>query len=188
MTRRISVVVAVVVASGCELNITAPTPGGASSTNTITITPPPTPPTPPTPPSPTNPIPPTPGTPIQPIGSIPSYGASVLASTAASYGAALAASCQATHGAAAWAFMDTLIYRLRQAAGDPRWGYVCRGGNCNDPSGDVIAYLASGAAPGAGARGTFGIDVIGNHCGAAPVATWQEMPYDPNGVWSGTRF
>jgi hypothetical protein len=187
MTRAAPVVVAVaVVVSGCELNLTSPSPGSVTSTNTINID---LPPTPPTPPTPTNPIPPAPGTPVPtPIGAIPSYGASVLAATAASYGAALAASCQTTHGAAAWTFLDTLLIRLRQAAGDPRWGYVCRGGNCSDPSGDVIAYLASGAAPAAGARGTFGIDVIGNHCGAAPVATWQEMPYDPSGVWSGTRF
>jgi hypothetical protein len=183
MRRCLVAAVALVVSLGCELNITAPTPAGASSTNTIHVD---IPPTPPLPPAPTPPaLPPTPGQPTP--GTLPSYGQSVLQATAAAFPQLVASSCQITHGAAAWQFMDTLITRLKLAAGDARWGYICRNGNCGDPSPDVVGYLGSGAVPSTGARGTFGIDVIQGHCGT-PVAVWNELGYDPAGTWSGTRY
>jgi hypothetical protein len=168
----------------CRIEVTSPTP---TQTTTVTVEVPETPPTPPTPnpPSPSPPTPP-PGTPT-PVP-LPSYGAGVLQSYAASpTGAAhLATSCQATHGAAAWAFLDGLLGQLRAVSGDPRWGYVCRS-TCADLSGDVIAYLGSGVTPSPGARGTWGVDVIGGHCGSMPAATWNVLGYDAAGTWTGTR-
>jgi len=126
---------------------------------------------------------PPPGTSPTPI---PSGAQATAQAYAASHGSQLAASCQATQGTAAWAYLDGLVGALR--ATDPRWGYVCVSGTCANPSGDVIAFLGSGASPVPGARGTWGVDVIVSHCGPMPTASWNVLGYDPAGVWTGSRM
>lgn len=173
------VILACLPLAACRFDLTAPTPANQTQTTQVTVTPPPTPPTPPTPPSPPTPLPPG-GNPVP----IPTTAQAVAANYAATAGAALVASCQTTQGEAAWQYLDGLLVTLR--ANDARWGYVCRAGNCADLSGDVIAYLGSGAPPIAGARGTWGVDVISGHCGPTPMTTWNVLGYDAQGVW-GTR-
>lgn len=182
-TRTLLLLVLGVGAAACDFNLTSPTPTQQTQTTNVTVTPPPTPPTPPTPTVPTPPATGTPpGTAPQPL---PANAQGIAAAYAAQYPALLAASCQATSGPAAWQYLDGLVAALR--ATDQRWGYVCRYGACSDISADVIAYLGGGGTPVRGAQGTWGVDVITNHCAANPTAGWNVLGYDPTGVWSPTR-
>ena len=95
----------------------------------------------------------------------------------------LAGSCQLTHGEAAWAFLDGLIALLRQR--DARWGYLCKDANCSKVAADIVAYQA-----GAGDRGFWIVDVIGNHCpnpGDVVEVRWGVLPFETVRRWSGTR-
>jgi hypothetical protein len=108
-------------------------------------------------------------------------GAEQIARTIATNNPALVLqSCQDVFGEAAWSFMDRVVAALK--ATDQRWGYLCKRGDCADISRDVIAYRATSDETGA-----HGIDIIGGHCGANPVFTWNVIGYDPAAIWRATR-
>ncbi|HAH08160.1 MAG TPA: hypothetical protein DCM05_16820 [Elusimicrobia bacterium] len=44
-----------------------------------------------------------------------------------------------------WTFPDAVVDELRR--GDLRWGYLCRRGNCGDPSHDVLCYYCGPGQP-----------------------------------------
>jgi hypothetical protein len=146
-------------------------------------------------PQPGNPTPtPTPGTPApgtatrapDPPGGgtlpLPTYGQSVLQTYAASsVGAAALLNACPTSGSSSWAFMDGLVDQLRQR--DTRWGYLCRRGNCFDPSNDVVAYHATSGPEITGTAGVIGVDVIGDLCGTN-TAQWLPSAFDPAGLWT----
>jgi hypothetical protein len=95
----------------------------------------------------------------------------------------LAHSCQDRDGTAAWQFMDAIVTALK--ARDTRWGYLCKNGNCNDISKDVIAYRATNDN-----TGVWGVDIIGSHCAVPPARstfTWNVLGFDPVAVWKETR-
>ena len=52
-----------------------------------------------------------------------------------------------------WQFMDKIVERLNER--DPRWGYICVGGNCDDISTDTIGYLCDDSD-----TGTIPVDII----------------------------
>ena len=166
--------------AACDIRLDTPTaPGAVTQTTTVTVTPPA-----PAPPTPAPGDPGLPGASPVPIP-IPANAQAIASAYALQYAGLLKSSCQATHGPAAWQYLDGLVIALRNA--DPRWGYVCKYGSCADISADVIAYLGSGTTPVRGARGTWGVDVIGDHCGPSPSASWQVMAYDAQGVWTPAR-
>lgn len=129
-------------------------------------------------PNPTAPVPnPTTGgtdTPLQ----LPNNAQGIAQGFALANGALLQKECQAIYGETAWQFMDSLISTLK--ATDPRWGYMVK--TNGQISQDVIAYRAT-----ADDIGSWGVDVIVDHCGSASFA-WQNLGFDPNAKWSGTRF
>ena len=114
---------------------------------------------------------------------LPTYGQSVTQTYAASAAgqAALANSCPTGNSSTTWAFMDGLVDQLRQR--DSRWGYLCKRGNCFDPSADVVAYHATAGPDVTGAAGVIGVDVIGDLCGAA-TPQWFPMAFDPAAIWT----
>lgn len=116
---------------------------------------------------------------------VPAYAEGVTRAFAAQNANLLQNSCQDSSGDAAWAFMDGVVSALR--ARDTRWGYVCKFNNCSDPSRDVIAYHAATGPDVAGASGTIGIDIIGDHCGEAPVVQWTVFAFDPGGLFTPRR-
>lgn len=84
----------------------------------------------------------------------------------------LANSCQNAGGS--WAFMDGVVAALQ--AVDPRYGYNAKRGNVDDPSQDAISYYTGPlSSMTAGSIEVFVFDIIGNHCGADPVPTWQNV-------------
>lgn len=114
---------------------------------------------------------------------IPSDAETIAAAVAAARQFDLLHSCQDRDGAAAWNYMDAIVSALR--ARDPRWGYLCKGGDCNTISKDVIAYRATDDT-----IGVWGVDIIGSHCAVPPdrsTATWNVLGFDPVGVWRATR-
>jgi len=73
-----------------------------------------------------------------------------------------------------WGFMDIVVNTLR--ASDPRWGYNCKRGNCDDPSHDAIFYYGGPGAPTNGASTGWIFDVINSLCppgNASP--SWQDQ-------------
>ncbi len=103
-------------------------------------------------------------------GPLPGYGASVVQAVARAHPGALQNSCQ-DHGGS-WQFMDMVVDTLRTY--DTRWGYNGKRGNANDPSHDVVAYNY-GSGPDQGSTQVYIIDVIGGHCGSAPVPAWIDV-------------
>jgi hypothetical protein len=95
----------------------------------------------------------------------------------------LAHSCQDRDGVNAWQFMDAIVTALK--AKDTRWGYLCKNGNCQDISKDVIAYRATNDN-----TGVWGVDIIGSHCAIPPdrsTFTWNVLGFDPLAIWKETR-
>jgi len=135
-----------------------------------------------------NPVFPVPGTPVPnpPNGTpevpltIPTNAQGIAQGVATANPQQIAQSCQATHGAAAWAFLDTVVKTLQ--AGDARWGYVGRSGSCAEIRQDVIGYRAT-----SDNLGTWGVDIIVNHCGASPAFGWNVLGFDSNGRWCASR-
>lgn len=129
-------------------------------------------------PNPTAPVPnPTTGgmdTPLQ----LPANAEGIARGFALANPTLLQKECQAIYGESAWQFMDSLISTLK--ATDPRWGYMVK--TTGQISQDVIAYRAT-----SDDIGSWGVDVIVDHCGSASFA-WQNLGFDPNAKWSGTRF
>jgi hypothetical protein len=184
MPRRLLLVAALALGA-CRYDPTPTGPTTVTQTTTVTTT---------YPPPPVAPVPtptPTPGgssssprTPDPVTGGtlpLPTYGPSVLQSYAASAAgaAALANACPGTP--TSWAFLDGLVDQLRQK--DARWGYLCKRGNCFDPSADVIAYHATSGPDITGTAGVIGVDVIGDLCGSN-AAQWSPLAFDPAGLWS----
>lgn len=139
-----------------------------------------------------NPQFPLPGTPIAnpvvPGGTetplpIPADAQAIATAAAATKQYELSRSCQDRDGALAWAFMDAIVAAL--AARDPRWGYFCKAGDCNNISKDVIAYRAT-----TDTIGAWGVDIIGSHCAVPPdrsTFTWHVIGFDPVAAWKATR-
>lgn len=185
--RRVPVILVLAVLAACRYLPPGPTgPTTVTQTTTVTSTFPPT-PTAPTPGTPT-PGTPTPGTgtrvPDPPSGGtlpLPTYGQTVLQQYAASSAGAAALINACPTGVASWAFLDGLLDQLRQR--DTRWGYLCRRGNCFDPSNDVIAYHATSGPEITGTAGVIGVDVIGDLCGTN-TAQWLPAAFDPAALWT----
>lgn len=184
--RRCSTLALVLLVSACDYPPVPPT-GPTVVTQTVTTTvnqpqPAPTPTPTPTPgggPTGTNRTP-------DPVAGgtlpLPVYGQSVLQVYAASsVGAAALLNACPTSGSGSWAFMDGLIDQLRQR--DTRWGYLCKRGNCQDPSNDVLAYHATAGPEQTGAAGVIGVDVIGDLCGGN-VAQWLPAAFDAAALWT----
>lgn len=168
---------------GCDINITAPTITN-TLTNDVRVT------------NdthdvvnfnPTNPT--TPTNPTSPIvdNTLPLPADAQAIATAVANSAAgqlyLAHSCQDRDGVNAWQFMDAIVTALKSR--DTRWGYLCKNGNCQDISKDVIAYRATNDNVGA-----WGVDIIGSHCAVPPdrsTFTWNVLGFDPMAVWKETR-
>ncbi len=130
----------------------------------------------------TTPNPTNPAEPESPLA-IPADAQATATAVASLRAADLAKSCQDTYGAAAWTFLDAIVTALK--AKDPRWGYLCKRGDCTDISRDVIAYRAT-----ADTTGLWAVDIIGNHCPVAPAVstfTWQVLGFDPLAMWKATR-
>jgi len=187
--RAAALLVALLVLAACRWEPTPTGPTTVTQTTTVTTTYPPPPVTPvpgvPTPGG-TNPPTSTPTrTPDPAAGGtlpLPVYGQTVLQSYAASTaGAAALVNACPTGGSSAWAFLDGLVDQLRQR--DTRWGYLCKRGNCFDPSADVIAYHATAGPEITGTAGVIGVDVIGDLCGGN-VAQWLPAAFDPAGLWT----
>ena len=184
MTRSL-VVVACVALVACRWDVPPTGPTTVTQTVTTTVSNQPVPPAAPTP----APGTPTPGSPTRtpdpPNGGtlpLPVYGQQVLQTYAASStGAAALLNACPTSANASWAFMDGLVDQLRQR--DQRWGYLCRRGNCFDPSNDVIAYHATSGPEITGVAGVIGVDVIGDLCGTN-TAQWLPSAFDPAGLWT----
>lgn len=174
-------IVLAILAAGCRFDLTSPSPPTQTQTTNVSVTPPPT---PPTPVPPTTTIPPGNGSPGTPLP-LPVTGQSIASQYAAAYAGLLATSCQAAFGPSAWQYLDGLVAALR--ATDQRWGYVCKYGQCSDISADVIGYLGVGT-PIRGAQGMHSVDVIANHCGTMPAASWNPLGYDATGTWAPSRF
>ena len=118
---------------------------------------------------------------------LPAGAEATVRSLGAQFPQLVTQSCQAVFGASAWAFLDKVIDTLRVT--DVRWGYVCKYGNCSDTSGDVIAYHATAGPDISGARGTWEVDILGNHCadpGMTTTVQWNVIGFSAAGVW-GTR-
>jgi hypothetical protein len=188
MPRIIPVVALLVAVTGCNFR-DVPT-GATTVTQTTTVTttyPPPVAPTPT--PAPggggTNPPGSSTRTPDPASGGtlpLPTYGQTVLQQYAASSaGAAALVNACPTGGTSSWAFMDGLVDQLRQR--DTRWGYLCRRGNCFDPSNDVVAYHATAGPEITGTAGVIGVDVIGDLCGGN-TAQWLPAAFDPAALWT----
>lgn len=111
---------------------------------------------------------------------IPAGAQNTATTYALNNAALLARSCQDLYGENAWAFLDGMVRTL--AATDPRWGYVVKS-NTGAISRDVIGYRATSSN-----RGTWGIDVIVDHCGPTSTFAWNVLGLDANLQWSGTRF
>ena len=58
-----------------------------------------------------------------------------------------------------WKFMDTIVEKLNET--DPRWGYTCVGGDCEDISTDTLGFLCNNTD-----KGTAPIDIIDNTDGS----------------------
>ena len=174
--------------SACDISFSAPSPtinitnlntNNNDSHDTFNFNPtvpPPT--TTPTPPGTTEPAP---GTTLP----IPADAQSIATAAANSNQGAfyLSQSCQDKFGAAGWNFMDFIVTALK--AKDTRWGYLCKNGNCNDISKDVIAYRATNDT-----IGLWAVDIIGNHCPVSPAVstfTWNVLGFDPAAIWKETR-
>ena len=112
---------------------------------------------------------------------LPTYGQTVLQVYAASSVGAAALLNACPTSTSSWAFMDGLIDQLRQR--DTRWGYLCKRGNCQDPSADVIAYHATAGPEQTGVAGVIGVDVIGDLCGSN-AAQWLPSAFDAAGLWT----
>ena len=195
MRDRVVTVAAIVLVTGCELNISqpaAPTPTAApapvsapitiSNTNTNTNTDTsdrsdtetPGPGT-------------TPGSTVPPgaVIPLPAYGEEVTRSVSASNPSLILNSCEGATGASAWTFLDLVIDTLQ--ARDPRWGYLCKDASCTKVAADIVAYRAS-----SGTTGIWIVDVIGNHCpgagtGDVPTVRWGVLPFETARPWTGTR-
>lgn len=106
---------------------------------------------------------------------LPTYGKAVVDSVARAFPEYLRNSCQ-DHPGGTWEFMDWAVDTLRTH--DLRWGYNGKRGNTFDPSKDAIAYHR-GPGPevvnGVGSTEVYIIDIIGGHCGASPVPTWNDV-------------
>lgn len=138
-------------------------------------------PAPVTPTTPTTPT--TPGTDVTlPLPS-DAQATAALAASSSQAQFYLAHSCQDRDGLGAWQFLDFIVTALKSK--DPRWGYLCKAGNCADISRDVIAYRATNDN-----FGVWAVDIIGNHCPIAPAVstfTWQVLGFDPAAVWKESR-
>jgi hypothetical protein len=180
---RSAAVVALVLLAGCRFDTPPTGPTTVTQTTTVVTNFPPQAPTPvPTPtPGGTSSSPRTPDPITGGTLPLPTYGQSVLQTYAASAAgaAALANACPGTP--TSWAFLDGLVDQLRQK--DARWGYLCKRGNCFDPSADVIAYHATSGPDITGTAGVIGVDVIGDLCGSN-AAQWSPLAFDAAGLWS----
>ncbi|MEK7659404.1 MAG: hypothetical protein AAB338_01990 [Patescibacteria group bacterium] len=111
---------------------------------------------------------------------------SLVRQVASEYPDWLTNSCQNQGGT--WQFMDEVVGRLNTR--DPRFGFNCKRGNCNDPSNDAISYYY-GSAPvppsGIKAYEVFVIDIIGGHCGPNPSPAWQNVT-QPGGALGGYLY
>lgn len=195
MRDRVVTLAAIVLVTGCELNISqpaAPTPTAApapvsapitiSNTNTNTNTD--------TSDRSDRETPTTPGAPGSsvPPGAViplPAYGEEVTRSVSASNPSLILNSCEGQTGASAWQFLDLVIDTLQ--ARDPRWGYLCKDASCSRVAADIVAYRAS-----SGTTGIWIVDVIGNHCpgagtGDVPTVRWGVLPFETGRPWTGTR-
>ncbi|MBI4348036.1 MAG: hypothetical protein HY553_14360 [Elusimicrobia bacterium] len=85
-----------------------------------------------------------------------------------------------------WVFVDRLVATLQER--EPRFGYLCRRGNCNDLKDDVIAFYAGAGPPRDGSSEVRMIDVILN-CGSRNEAQWLVFCWMPhyNGRWKRRR-
>jgi len=190
MTRRLLAAAALLLALGACNNYPPTGPTTVTQTTTVTTTYPP-PPVAPTPtPAPggggTNPPGSSASRTPDPIGGgtlpLPTYGQTVLQTYAASQaGAAALLNACPTGGSASWAFLDGLVDQLRQR--DTRWGYLCKRGNCFDPSADIVAYHATAGPEQTGAAGVIAVDVIGDLCGSN-AAQWLPAAFDPSALWT----
>ena len=62
---------------------------------------------------------------------------------------------------------------------------LCKAGDCNSISKDVIAYRATEDNIGA-----WAVDIIGNHCALPPdksTSIWLVLGFDPLAVWRAAR-
>ncbi|MBI4348017.1 MAG: hypothetical protein HY553_14265 [Elusimicrobia bacterium] len=89
-----------------------------------------------------------------------------------------------------WTFPDAVVDELRRK--DGRWGYLCRRGNCSDPSHDVVAYYMGPGAPTEGASRVRAVDFITASCynpgdQVEPSISWQvlEPPREGERGWTG---
>ncbi|MBI5202288.1 MAG: hypothetical protein HY925_11930 [Elusimicrobia bacterium] len=85
-----------------------------------------------------------------------------------------------------WGFVDTLVQSLQKR--EPRFGYLCRRGNCGDIKDDVIAFYAGPMPPKDGSRQIMMIDIILN-CGERNEPQWLVFCWMPdyNGLWKKRR-
>ena len=99
---------------------------------------------------------------------LPTYGQSVTQTYAASAAgqAALANSCPTGNSSTTWAFLDGLVDQLRQR--DSRWGYLCKRGNCFDPSADMSWPTTPPPAPTSPARPASSASMSSATCAARP--------------------
>jgi hypothetical protein len=183
MSRRV-LLVALILLGACRWDVPPTGPTTVTQTVTVTTTTQPT-PTPTPTPTPGTPTPTGNRTPDPSPGSalpLPIYGASVVEAYANSAaGAAWLKGACPSGGSAPWAFLDGVVDALRQH--DTRWGYLCKRGDCSNPSSDNVAYHNTAGPDITGATGVIAVDVIGDLCGKnAP--QWAIGAYDPAGVWS----
>ena len=86
----------------------------------------------------------------------------------------LAQSCLAVYGPPAWDFMRGLVAALQ--AVDSRVGWCGQRGSTTDYSEDAICYWGRSTLPPInGETGNYVVDVIANHCGAAPGPRWASV-------------
>jgi hypothetical protein len=111
---------------------------------------------------------------------LPTSSQSIATTAAQQAQGALLRSCQEIYGEVAWTFMDTVLNSLK--ASDPRWGYMVKPTN-GQISRDVIAYRAT-----SDNTGSWGVDIIVDHCGQNPTFAWNVLGFDPAAQWAGTRF
>jgi hypothetical protein len=185
MTLRSVPVLALVLVAGCDIRFTMPSITNTNTNdNRISIDSHdvfnfnPTFPAPGT----TTPNPVNPGAPETPLP-IPSDAQAIASAVAAAKQFELLHSCQDRDGVMAWNFMDAIVAALK--ARDLRWGYLCKNGDCNNISRDVIAYRATDDN-----IGVWGVDIIGSHCAVPPAVstfTWNVIGFDPVAVWKATR-
>ena len=84
-----------------------------------------------------------------------------------------------------WWFLDRLVPVLQQK--DPRWGYNCKRGNCNELSKDAIAFNCSGRAE--RSTNVAIIDVVGGSKGQGrnPTVAWTDVTSEGPGAWVSSR-